>query len=300
MKAEHRHQLHTNALADSLGRMVKGMKTAPKSTSLAIWLGIGALVVILVAWQVYRITASERVSTEWLKLDEATQAMLNTEGSYVRVVDDYPGSMASRSARFQIARGRIQAGEQNLTNFLMRNDAIKALMSAREIYALLASESSDTPILMEEALMAVAKVDESLIAVPNPDKTSEVCSTIDKAREAYLALAQKYPDSPNGKAAANRAQELEKNRAQWEKFYAQLNDLSTSPKPSFSGESTPPPKPNFPALDTQLNPAPSVPPALTPEPKAAIPTPKDTTKPVPTTPVPAPKTAPDGAGPKKK
>lgn len=296
MKAEHRHQLHTNALADSVGRMVQGMKTAPKSTSLVIWLGIGALVVILVAWQVYRTTAAERTSAEWLKLDEATEATLNKEGPYIQVAQDYPGSMVSRSAQFQVARERILVGEQNLTNMIMRPEAIKALKSARELYTILATESADTPILMQEALMAVAKVDESLIGVPDPEKPGEVCSTIDKARTAYLAVAEKYPDSPNGKAAASRAQQLEKERAQWEKFYAQLNELSSPPKPNLPGDSTPPPQPKIPLPDTSIKvPAPTM-----PEAKASVTIPVPTAKPAQPVPAPAPKTAPADSGPKKK
>src|SRR5262245_11523613 len=37
MKAQHRRELHTNLLADRMGRLVRNVQSAPKSTSIILW-----------------------------------------------------------------------------------------------------------------------------------------------------------------------------------------------------------------------------------------------------------------------
>ena len=51
MKAEHRHRLEQNALADRVGRVVQSVKAAPATQSLALWLGVAAVVIVIIAWQ---------------------------------------------------------------------------------------------------------------------------------------------------------------------------------------------------------------------------------------------------------
>ena len=64
------------------------------------------------------------------------------------------------------------------------DDRVKAadtLQEVRDRYAKLAKEFGDTPELVEEALMGVAKADEVLAAIPKADNPKEPRETLDTA-----------------------------------------------------------------------------------------------------------------------
>jgi hypothetical protein len=140
------------------------------------------------------------------------------------------------------------------------------LIAARGMYVQLAKDSADVPLQMQEAMLMQAKIDESLTGVADPDKPGEMLGSLEKAKEQYQALASKYPDSAAGIAAKKRLEELEKNKAQIESFYAQLNELLTAPRPSSPAIQSP--GPVFPSLP-QLPPGLRNPDVKAPEPPAA-------------------------------
>jgi hypothetical protein len=268
MKAEERHRLHHNALADGVQRLVEGVKTAPARQSLSLWLALGAVVVAVVAWQLYRSSSASVTSSLWLQFNDATHDAAQGDALLNDLDKKYAGTAAGRAARFQVARRKFMMGQENLDSSFDREEAIKNLKSARDLYAQLGKESSDEPLLIQEALMAVAKADEALAAVPDPDKAGEMCGSLDRALEAYQELAKKYPESPQGKAAAKRATDLKENRAEIDKFYTQLSEmLTTPPRPSPTNTLNPnvfipPPSPptgpgstTLPALPVPANPS---------------------------------------------
>ena len=233
MKAEHRHRLETNALADRVGRVVQTVKSAPATQSLALWLGVLAIVIVIISWQLFRSASYTETSTLWRTLDGATENVGEVMHTLENLQDEHAGTTAGTSAGFLLARIKLQDGQANLGNTLDidRKEAIKKMVSAREMYAKLAKDSADAPLLAQESLMMQAKIDESLIGVANPEKQGEVLSTFNQARDGYQALATKYPDSPAGIEAKKRLDDLEKNKAQIEKFYTDYNTLLSAPRP---------------------------------------------------------------------
>jgi hypothetical protein len=256
MKAEQRHRLETNTLADKVGRAVETVRSAPATQSLALWLGIAAVLIVIIAWQFFRSAAHAETSSLWRTLDAATRDTGDVLHTLQSLQEDHPGTTVGTSAGYQLARIKLQDGQMNLGNSLEldRKEAIKKLIDARGQYEKLAKESTDMPLLQQESLMMQAKIDESLIGVADPDKPGETLSTLAKAMGEYEALAKKFPDSAAGVAAQKRLDTLEKDKSQIENFYTQYNELL-----AISRSSSPPilpstlEKPKLPPLPPNLS-----------------------------------------------
>src|SRR5439155_21112793 len=100
-----------------------------------------------------------------------------------------------RAARCQQARFILQQGLQ--FQFALgggREDALRNLEEARTLYRQLATESQDSPVLAQEALMGAATAEEALIGTPLPDNAEGERGTLDHAIDDYQKLADTYPD----------------------------------------------------------------------------------------------------------
>jgi hypothetical protein len=231
MKAEHRHQLHTNALADRMGRFLQGMKSAPKSTSTLVWVFAILIVGTYGVWQYALSATAKGRSALWTSVDEATRNPSNFLGALERIESENPGSIAARSARFQLARWNMQQGLESVVGEPMR--ALPFLKQARKLYSDLIPDCVDTPSLAQEAMMGKATAEESLAGIVEPTSAEQTPGTensgqtreehagsLDKALQEYRALANTYPDSILGKQAEQRAKQLDSSKSKVEQFYA--------------------------------------------------------------------------------
>jgi hypothetical protein len=235
MKAEHRHQLHTNALADRMGRFLQGMKSAPKTTSTLVWVFALLVLATFAVWQ-YAMSATGRErSALWTSVDEATRNPGEGVSALQRINSENPGSIAARSARFQLARWNLQQGLESVVGEPAR--ALPFFKEARKLYSALIPDSVDTPSLAQEAMMGKATAEESLAGIAGPSPAEQTAGTenakqaeeenlLEKALQSYRALANRYPDSILGKEAANRAEELESSKSKIEQFYAEANNAA--------------------------------------------------------------------------
>src|SRR5262249_47734485 len=97
MKAEHRKELQTNALADRMGRLIQRMKTRPKRGTVVTWLLVGLLVLAVVIFFWSRRSRSEEGARKWRLFEEADLQTLSKE------LADEPHTPQGRAVRFQIA-----------------------------------------------------------------------------------------------------------------------------------------------------------------------------------------------------
>lgn len=232
MKAQHRKELHTNALADSLGRFYDEIRARPQSVSIIIWV-IGVLAVVLfVIWFFTQGAASSR-SALWVQLegDSYTKSPQEALSSYEQIAKDSPKTIPGRTARFQEARYILPHGLEQL-GATDRPEAIKNLLRARELFNQLSTETKDDPLLRQEALLGAAKAEEALLGVANADKPDQVYGNLDKALDLYRQAAQAQPESYLGKQAQAHVKQLEDNRPAVEKFYAELNKLAKTAAPA--------------------------------------------------------------------
>lgn len=239
MKAEHRHELKTNVLADSMGRLVQNFRGGPRRNSTIIWL-LGILAVATAgAW--YLSTGNAGWSGLWMKLDSESR---------VQELDDIikagPGTLPARTARFQKARmGMQRLRYLYATDPTMRMAGILSVEEARQLYTDLLPDCTGDPILTQEALLGAAKAEEALAGVPKEEDPKLSRGDLARAQQLYRRLAKEYPDTFQGQAAAHRAEELETNRAEVVKFYEDMRGklAETQKKPQLDLGALPPMNP---------------------------------------------------------
>jgi tetratricopeptide (TPR) repeat protein len=215
MKADHRKELVTNALADYLGNALQHAKEGPSQKTL-LYAGIVLLVVAIGgAFWYFSSLAKGKDSARWEQwnaLTQGTDAGVDYQ-ELNKLADKYPGTdietrkrlyeldkferdnagtAQARLARFQIARLLMRRTDPFGTR-LPAEDEAKRLAKARELYQKLADESGDVPALAQEALLNTAKVSEDL-------------GDFDTARKFYERLKKDHPKSPY-LAAADKALE---------------------------------------------------------------------------------------------
>ncbi len=212
MKAEHRKELQTNLLADRMGRMVQRARTRP-SRRTVLWLMLAIVaVIIFVGFRIYQNNQRATVSTNWMLLGEEYITSANAKGMITQNpwVVEYRDTNPGLAARYQFAWVRLwDQGLKHLIGNPQR--ALVNLKESEKEFLNLSEDCKDDPILAPEAAYALAVIEES--------KTVEDRANLDKAILRYKSLASRFKDSAAGKAAAQRADYLEKNRGPVEEFY---------------------------------------------------------------------------------
>jgi tetratricopeptide (TPR) repeat protein len=172
-----------------------------------------------------KVDESERKLDNSADTDEALAVVKEFE----KTSADNSGTEQDRVLRYESARTLFRLGIERL--YADHDKAVGNLTEARKLYADLAKDSADrdkhAPILAQEAMMNIAKADESL-------------GDLDKALEGYKKLANAYPKSTFGKLAKERVEFLEKddNLKRVAEVYAKLNEQETQ-------------KPQLPPLDVE-------------------------------------------------
>jgi tetratricopeptide (TPR) repeat protein len=208
MKAEHRKELQTNVLADRVGRMIQGIKSRPSPMAITIGVFVALGVLLVVGWWLYKQYAKEKRSSAWVAIYDATSV-----DDLDSIANESKGGVPGRVVRFDIARAKLRRGLERYCSRDDRDDALKNLSEAADLYASLADESKDTPILVQEALLGVGTARESL-------------NELDGAREAYQKLVDRYKDSVSGKTAAERLKMLDDPDRQAAKLYDRIDELA--------------------------------------------------------------------------
>jgi hypothetical protein len=268
MKAEHRHQLHQNALREALKGGWRKLKEGSGS-SLYTYLGVAALlVVLLIGYRWYAARSFRKESDRWVKWTTA-----NDIDALKKLEQENRGTLVGRLAALQIAR--VMIGPDGLDRMATsvderRKQAVANIVDARERFHNLANEFKDQPPLRVQALWGEAQSEEALVGVPKEDNPLESRGNIDTAIKLYKELAAAFPGTETGKLAEKKATELLDKRDEVIKFY---NDLHTS---LARADVTPPTSPFPPPLSPTTPITPVTPPIPPPDP---IPTP-DTKGPI--------------------
>jgi hypothetical protein len=205
MKAEHRKELESNALAQQLTKAYEGLKQGP-SRSTVVWISVIVGVILVVGLFRYFWTSSRATdSKRWGELDEIVfPEQLDGLLKDKTLAGTPQGRMAQfMEARLNLAQGLRGQGSNHST-------AVERLRKARDAYEELARQSGRVPLLHQEALWGAAKANEALGDYP-------------RAVELYERLQKEYSASALGKDAEKQIERL-RNEAN-EKDLNQLKKL---------------------------------------------------------------------------
>lgn len=225
MKAEERKHLKENELAER----VKGFWSRFSSGSTTANIVFGAILLALalvIGWRYYSNHALAQRSQQWTELEQAESI-----SALEKIIKDNPGTLVARTAKFDLSRVQLRDSLMKVAseNSSERTAAADTLSAVRSRYAELAKESVESPQLVQESMMEVAKIEEILSGIPKADAPNTPRGTLDAAMEAYDALAKKYPESYLGKQAAKRYQDLSDHKFTVRAFYDSLMEVHGKP-----------------------------------------------------------------------
>ena len=209
MKAEHRKELETNALADRMGHALQNLRKKPDRRGLLY--GIAAGAVLVMAFLTYRYYQTQKVDTSerWVQLEDGAQRYIKN------LIGTASDTNAGKAARLQAAW--IRTWEDGL-KMLGQNPAgaLLFLDQMADTYRKIQPDVEGDPVFEPEVLYALAVIEETN-AVRNR-------KYLDSAQKQYEKLAETHKDSAHGKLAADRAEALKdtKKRAEIAQVYQDL------------------------------------------------------------------------------
>lgn len=242
MKAEHRKELETNALADRVGRVMQGIKQKPQKRTMLWLVAVGA--VIVVVWFFFRRSETRRIETaeQWLVFEDGSQQQVT------QLMKDEPGSIQAKAAEFESYYGNMRT----MLRLLATNPqtALKNLDALDTLYADLAKRCEGDKVLVPEALYAQAVIAETRLIKPEENWQA--------ALDAYKVVADNHKDSALGKLAQKRVDVLndKQKRDELLKTYRDLRiefyrEASLPPFPPQLKPGEPPVPPKLPIPDPE-------------------------------------------------
>ena len=210
MKAERRHELQTNALADWLN------KTFTKLQPHANTILIGALLVVLAIVAVVMLTnrSSNRGAGAWGAYYQATVVEDDDKRitELLGVSENHPDTAAGLWARLMAGEARLVRG--NNASFKDRAEGREDLDKAQMDFEAVIKgadklSKKENSLLLQRGHWGLAR-------------TFEALAMHDEAVEQYQKLAEGWPEDALGKAAADKAEYLE-GMSEWFTWYASVD-----------------------------------------------------------------------------
>lgn len=235
MKAEHRKELHTNVLADRMGRFMQTVRQRPQGRTVFIWVAVVVGIIVVVGWYFWSRTAATRDSEMWKALslgymEDGGRAMEATE----YIIATYPNYKQADIARYERAWSWLWDCKVQTKNKMVIPGGIAYLKSfdseetrdiplitvkfSEEEFSKLYEQNKDDPILGPEALYNMAVAQETR-AVEDIDK-------LKAAKASFKEVVEKYPNSARAQFADQRLKEWynsDEKFAQLSEFYRELN-----------------------------------------------------------------------------
>lgn len=239
MKSQHRHELQTNELADTLGVYMQRIQPYARQ----IGLGILAVLLVIVVGIYLNNQRLARAGAGWSDYFQAfAQRDPKALGEVARLHSGNPAALWAEQAAGDILLA-TGAGQM----FSDRKEAETSLRSAEKHYKAVEQAAARHPMLLNRARYGLAQ-------------TYETLADVEKARSYYEKVSQAEGDSSLGRDAKGRFEDLSQNST--ERWYAwferqeppqpetgaggldpnvpdDLDVLPNRPDLSFPGSSTP-------------------------------------------------------------
>lgn len=224
MKAERRHELATNVLADWLEAKIEALKPYSAAVSATALL----VVVLIIAGVALFQRRSANKAEAWSQYFSAIENQSPDEATdkLESVAAEHSGSQAALWSRLSLADGHLSNGVEEL--FKDHAAARKALEQAQEQYQAVLEHAPRESLLAERATFGLAQ-------------TFESKNELDPARKHYRELLDRWPNGAFSSLANARLNDLE--RKSTKDFYDWFAKQSTQTKIKTPGR--PGEKPSF-------------------------------------------------------
>jgi len=243
--AEHRKELHTNALADRMGRFMQTVRQRPRGRTLLIWVVLLAVIVGVVVWSLWRGTVTRRNSETWKLLFEASPR----ETQYL--IKEYPGTKQAEVAHLQLdwsflwdgsAQVKVQGvnksgktgpkeigilcGISNIKSVFKQQNRSEVIQGQRNLfldleadYDQLLQQIQNDPVLSAEVLYNKAVIQETLAVYD--------VKYLDKAKATFLKVKDDFKETGPGVMAEQRWKDAYENVEKFKdlrKFYQDFGE----------------------------------------------------------------------------
>jgi predicted negative regulator of RcsB-dependent stress response len=227
MKAQHRHELHTNELAEWLEAAIE--KAKPYSRAI-----VGAILAVAIVVGVYAYVSALQRRTVAAASDQYINALqsLQTEGplELQRIAEDYRGTEPAVLAQLVLAEQQLNQGAGGL--YVNKPAAETELSHAIGSFTQVSQTTKD-PMLRAWALYGLGRAHES----------QGQSSQLDRARADYQKLIDEYPNSSLVSAARGHLAQLKETSVK--EFYDWFAKQNPQPAGLDSGSGVPGFKPSF-------------------------------------------------------
>ena len=224
MKAQHRHELHTNELAEWLEAAIE--KAKPYSRAI-----VGAILAVAIVIGVYLYVNALERRTVTVASDQYITALqtFQSEGpmELQRIVEDYRGTEPAVLAQLVLAETQLKQGGDVL--YVNKPAAETELSHAVGSFTQVLQTTKD-PMLRAWALYGLGRAHESQ-------------GQLDRARSDYQKLIDEYPNSSLVSAARGHLAQLKETSVK--EFYDWLAKQNPQPAGSDSSSGVPGLKPSF-------------------------------------------------------
>jgi tetratricopeptide (TPR) repeat protein len=221
MKAEHRHDLQTNTLAEWLEDAIERLKPYARAIT-------GVLVAIAIVLAVYAYLGLTQRRAEVAASEQLITAMeTGSPHDYQAAVDDYRGTQPATIAQLIMAERMLDDGSNAL--FTNKQAGRENLFKASDAFAGVEKDSRD-PMLRAWAIYGLGRVHESM-------------GDLERAREDFQRLLKDYPDSSLADAAHTHLNRLGQQSVK--EFYDWFAKQEPRPAPTENEPGVPGLKPSF-------------------------------------------------------
>lgn len=255
MNAEQK-DLEQNALASRLGRAWTNFKQG----KLIGYKWMAVLLLLITAGGLWWYIAHERRkanSARWVALDEAT-----TAGALEEISAANPGTIQDKLARLQLAR--YQLGESGIDQLgglhpEQQKRAVDNIEKARAAFKTLLEDFKDDPVFKPECLLALAKAEAALVAVPDsPGQLikfkGDIAKVIEYLDQLHDAAAPGTPWATDSKKLADRLRGADQSE-----FITVMRSVFELPGPTLPTGPFGPTGPFAPGGGAPLGPVPGIP-----------------------------------------
>jgi tetratricopeptide (TPR) repeat protein len=226
MKAQHRHELQTNSLAEWLENAIQRLKPYARAI-------VGVLVALAIVLGVYAYLGMVERRTEVAASDQLIVGLGSPNPRELQnTMDEYRGTQPATIAQLVLAERTLDDGANML--FLNKQAGRENIFKAAEAFAAVEKDSHD-PMLRSWALYGLGRAHESM-------------GDLDRAQDDFQRLVKEYPEGSLADAARTHLNRL--NQPAVKEFYDWFAKQEPRPPAAENEPGVPGLKPSF-NLDEQ-------------------------------------------------